>query len=85
MHYALAYAEGRPVVAMVAQSLDIRVADLSSRRAKEMGQGLWRSLEKATVRSITRGRKRYLLFESLLPWARPDGACGKGRRAWALA
>ena len=74
MHYALAYAEGRPVVAIVAQSLDIRVADLSSRRAMEKGQGLWRSLEKATVRSITRGRKRYLLFEALLPWARPDGA-----------
>ena len=74
MHYALAYAGGRPVVAIVAQSLDIRVADLSSSRAKEKGQGLWRSLEKATVRSITGGRKRYLLFESLLPWARPDGA-----------
>jgi hypothetical protein len=73
MHYALAYAEGRPVVAVVAQSLDIRVADLSSRRAKEKGQGLWRSLGKATVRSITRGRKRYLLFEALLPWARLDG------------
>src|SRR5208283_1857917 len=77
MHYALAYAEGRPVVAIVAQSLDICVADLSSSRAKEKGQGLWRSLEKATVRSITRGRKRYLLFESLLPWARPDGATEK--------
>ncbi|MGB8032008.1 MAG: GNAT family N-acetyltransferase [Terracidiphilus sp.] len=74
MHYTLAYAKGRPVVAIVAQSLDIRVADLSSSRAKEKGQGLWRSLEKATVRSITRGRKRYLLFEALLPWARLDGA-----------
>jgi hypothetical protein len=77
MHYALAYAEGRPVVAIVAQSLDIRVADLSSSRAKENGQGLWRSLEKATVRSISRGRKRYLLFEALLPWARPDGTAEK--------
>ena len=85
MHYALAYAEGRPVVAIVAQSLDIRVADLSSSRAKEKGQGLWRSLEKATVRSISRGRKRYLLFEALLPWARPDGATARGRRARALA
>jgi predicted N-acyltransferase len=73
MHYALAYAESRPVAAIVAQSLDIQVADLSSSRAKEKGQGLWRSLEKATVRSITRGRKRYLLFEALLPWARLDG------------
>lgn len=52
MHYALAYAKGRPVVAIVAQSLDIRVADLSSRRAKEKGQGLWRSLEKATVPTL---------------------------------
>jgi len=74
MHYGLAYAEGRPVVAIVAQSLDIRVADLSSRRSKEKGQGVWSSLGKATVRSITRGRKRFLLFESLLPGARPDGA-----------
>jgi len=73
MHYALAYAEGRPVAAIVAQSLDIRVADLSSSRAKEEGQGLWHSLEKATVRSITRGRKRFLLFEALLPWSRLDG------------
>jgi hypothetical protein len=77
VHYALAYAEGRPVVAIVAQSLEIRVADLSSRRGKDKGQGLWRSLERATIRSITRGRKRYLLFESLLPWARPDGAAEK--------
>jgi hypothetical protein len=71
-HYALAYAEGRPVVAIVAQSLDIRVADLSSSGAGEQGQGVWRSMEKATVRSITRGRKRFLLFEALLPWARLD-------------
>lgn len=73
-HYALAYAEGRPVAAIVAQSLDIRVADLSPRRAEEQGQGFWRSLEKATVRSVTRGHKRFLLFEALLPWARLDEA-----------
>lgn len=69
MHYALAYAEGRPMAAIVAQCLDIRVADLSSSRGKEAGQGFWRSLEKATVRSIRRSRKRFLLFEPLLPWA----------------
>lgn len=74
MHYALAYAEGRPVAAIVAQSLNIRVADLSSRRAEEEGQGLWRSLEKATVRFITRSHKRFLLFEALLPWVRLGGA-----------
>lgn len=73
-HYALAYAEDRPVAAIVAQSLDIRAADLSSMRAKEEGQGFWRSLEKATVRSITRGQKRFLLFEALLPWAHLDEA-----------
>ena len=73
-HYALAYAEGRPVAAIVAQSLDIRVADLSSRRVKEKGPGLWRSLGKATAGTITRGRKRYLLFEALLPWARLEEA-----------
>lgn len=38
-HYALAYVGGRPVAAIVAQSLDIRVADLSSWRPKEEGQG----------------------------------------------
>src|ERR1700758_4534555 len=57
LHYAMAYAKGRPVAAIVAQSLDIRVADLSSSRAKEDGQGVWHSLEKATVRSMARGRK----------------------------
>src|SRR6185437_4593306 len=57
LHYALAFAEGRPVAAIVAQSLDIRVEDLSFSRAKEKGQGIWRSLEKATARSIARGRK----------------------------
>jgi hypothetical protein len=72
MHYALAYAEGRPVAAIVAQSFNIRVADLSSRRAKEEGQGLWRSLGRATVRSVTRGRRRLLLFESVFPWGRLD-------------
>jgi len=73
MHYALAYAEGRPVAAVVAQSLDIRVANLASRRAKEEGQGLWRSVGKATGRSFTRAHKRLLLFEALLPWARLHG------------
>jgi Acetyltransferase (GNAT) domain len=71
-HYALAFAEGRPVAAIVAQSLDIRVADLSFSRAKEKGQGIWRSLEKAMARSIARGRKKILLFEALVPWARLD-------------
>lgn len=74
VHYALAYAEERPVVAIVAQSLDIRMADLSSGRPRKRGQGFWRSLQKATVRSITRGRKRYLLFGALLPWPRLNGA-----------
>ena len=73
LHYALAYTEGRPLAAIVAQSLDVRAANLFSRPAKEAGPGIWRSLEKATLRSITRGRKRILLFEALLPWARLDG------------
>src|ERR1035437_2411137 len=51
MHYALSYTEGRPVAAIVAQSLNIRLADLSSRRAVEEGQGFWRSLEKADRKS----------------------------------
>lgn len=74
LHYALAFAEGRPVAAIVAQSLDIRVADLSFIRAKEKGQGIWHSLEKATARSIARGRKKFLLFEALVPWARVEAA-----------
>lgn len=73
-HYALAYQEGRPVAGIVAQSLDIRVADLSSLRAMEDGQGLWRSLGKATARSVSRRHKRILLFGSHLPWAGLDEA-----------
>lgn len=71
-HYALAYLGDRPVVAIVAQSLDIRIADLSSRGAGEEGRGLWRSVEAAAGRSITRARRRFLLFDVLLPWARLD-------------
>ncbi len=74
IHYALAYAEDRPVAAIVAQSLDIRLADLSSRRIQGTGPGLWRSLEKATAHSITRVHKRYLLFEALHSGARLDQA-----------
>ena len=73
-HYALAYSGDRPVAAIVAQSLDIRLADLSSLHPKEEGQGLWGSLGKATVRSITRRKKRFLLFGAHLPWVQFDGA-----------
>ncbi|MGB9029564.1 MAG: GNAT family N-acetyltransferase [Acidobacteriaceae bacterium] len=72
-HYELAYQEGQPVAGVVAQSLDIRVADLASLGALEDGQGLWRSLGKATARSISR-HKRILLFGSHLPWAGLDEA-----------
>lgn len=47
MDYAVAYVDGRSVAAIVAQSLDIRLLDLSSRRAKEEGKAFWRSLENA--------------------------------------
>ena len=73
-HYALAYAGDRPVAAIVVQSLDIRVADLSSPRSRQGGQGLWRSLGKASVRSISRRHKRILLFGAHLPWAGLGGA-----------
>jgi predicted N-acyltransferase len=72
-HYALAYSENRPVAAIVVQSLDIRVADLSSPHSRQDGQGLWRALGKASVRSISRHR-RILLFGAHLPWAGPGGA-----------
>ena len=45
-HYALAYSGNRPVAAVVAQSLDIRIADLSSTRAREEGRGISRSLKR---------------------------------------
>ncbi len=73
-HYALVYSGDRPVAAIVAQSLDIRIADLSAGRPGEKGQGLWRSVGKAAGRSITRVRRRLLVFEELHPWAWFDEA-----------
>src|SRR5208337_888847 len=40
-HYAMVYVGDRPVAAVVAQSLEIRVADLSSGRSPEMTPGFW--------------------------------------------
>ena len=73
-HYALVYSGDRPVAAIVAQSLDIRVADLSAGHAGERGQGLWRSVGKAAGRSFTRVRRRLLVFGELHPSAWFDEA-----------
>ena len=47
-HYAIVYTGDRPVVLVVAQSLEIRVADLSPGRLSETTPGFWHSLGKAS-------------------------------------
>lgn len=80
-HYALVYSEDRPVAAVVAQSLEIRVADLSSRRAPKKWRGFWRSVEEAAERSVTRARQRILLFDDVLPWPQlKDGGQAEGQK-----
>src|SRR5512147_282031 len=53
-HYALVYTGNRPVAAVVAQSLEIRVADLSPGNLPEITPGFWHSLGEASQRSISR-------------------------------
>jgi hypothetical protein len=67
-HYAIVYAGDRPVAAVVAQSLEIRVADLSPGRLPEITPGFWHSLGGASQRSISRVRRRVLLYDNLLLW-----------------
>src|SRR5271157_38407 len=67
-HYAIVYAGGRPVATVVAQSLAIRVADLSPGSLPEMTPGFWHSLGEASQRSISRVHKRVLLYDNLLLW-----------------
>ncbi len=67
-HYAIVYAGDRPVATVVAQSLAIRVADLSPGSLPEMTPGFWHSLGEASQRSISRVRKRVLLYDNLLLW-----------------
>jgi len=67
-HYAIVYADDRPVATVVAQSLEIRVADLSRGSFAEMTPGFWHSLGEASQRSISRVRKRVLLYDNLLLW-----------------
>jgi hypothetical protein len=68
IHYALAYSEGRSVAAVVAQSLEIRVADLSPGHVPEQGGDFWHSVGAAAERSISRARTRILLYDDLLLW-----------------
>jgi hypothetical protein len=74
MHYSLVYAGDRPVAALVAQSLEIRVADLSSKDLPAMAPGYWHSLEEASQHSISRAHKRVLLYDNLLLWPFRDEA-----------
>ena len=67
-HYAIVYAGDRPVAAVVAQSLEIRVADLSPGSLPEATPGFWHSLGEASQRSISQVRKRVLLYDNLLLW-----------------
>jgi hypothetical protein len=67
-HYAIVYAGDRPVATVVAQSLEIRVADLSHGSLPETTPGFWHSLGKASQSSISRVRKRVLLYDNLLLW-----------------
>jgi predicted N-acyltransferase len=59
-HYALVYAGDRPVAAVVAQSLEIRVADLSPGSLPNMTPSLWHSSRRAI--------RRVLLYDNLLLW-----------------
>jgi predicted N-acyltransferase len=67
-HYAIIFEGERPVATVVAQSLDIRVADLSGARTPEEISGFWHSLGEASQRSISRARKQILLYDDFLLW-----------------
>ena len=67
-HYAIVFASGRPVAIVVAQSLDIRVADLSAGWVPERSPGFWHSVGEASQHSIASARKRILLYDNSLPW-----------------
>ena len=73
-HYAVVYEGDRPVAAVVAQSLAIRVADLSPGSLPEVLPGFWHSLGEASQRSISRVRKRVLLYDNLSLWPFREGA-----------
>ncbi len=67
-HYAIVYAGDRPVATVVAQSLEVRVADLSPGSLPETTPGFWHSLRGASEHSISRLRRRVLLYDNLLLW-----------------
>jgi hypothetical protein len=67
-HYAMVYEGQRPVAVVVAQSLEIRVADLSARRIAKLSPGFWGSVGKASHRTLSRARQRVLLYDDLLLW-----------------
>ena len=72
-HYAIVYAGDWPIAAVVAQSLEIRVADLSPGSLPEMTPGFWHSLGEASQCSISRAHKRVLLYDNLLLWPFREG------------
>ena len=84
VHYAIVYAGDRPVAAVVAQSLEIRVADLSSASLPKVAPDFWHSLGKASQRSISQARKRFLLYDnpSLWPYREEAGLPGAQGESW---
>lgn len=74
-HYALVYLGDRPVAAVVAQSLDIRAADLPSGHVPERLHGFWRRVGRTSRQSLSRVRKRILFLDhAILPPFFEEGA-----------
>jgi hypothetical protein len=72
-HYAIVYEGSRPVVTVVAQSLAIRVADLSPGSLPETPPGFRQSFAEASQYSVSRARKRVLLYDNLSLWPFREG------------
>lgn len=83
-HYAIVFAGDRPMAIVVAQSLDIRIADLSAGWFPDRGPGFWHSMGEASQRSITRVHKRILLYDNLLLWPFREeaGPAGDTEELW---
>lgn len=75
-HYALVYLKDRPVAAIVAQSLDIHLADLGANPLLPEEPGLWQGVGNAAKRSLSRARQRMLFYDQLI-WEAPLGATFK--------
>ena len=83
-HYATVSSGGRPVAAVVAQSLDIRAEVLPGRPASESRPGFWRSVGEASLHSFERARNQVLLYDNLRLWPghEPGGVAREGAELW---